>query len=164
MTRSAPPPHHLLTSLPSMALMPIPMSTNLDSRCLICHESITTIDILSSPFDPASSYCPILIPTLLKTGDMATRSLAWANMMCTMVHIMGHKVTCSALCFDYLEVVMSGECLVPFVLPCLLEIGLAMAEKVTSCQPSDGSRCRRCSEASTWRPRELMMFPRHANL
>ena len=93
----------------------------LDSRCLIFHESITTIDILSSPFDPASSYCPILIPTLLKTGDMATLSLAWASMMCTMVHIMGPEVTCSAIFFDYLEVVMSGECLVPFVLPCLLE-------------------------------------------
>ena len=122
MTRSATPPYHFLTSLSSMVLMPILISTNLDSRCLICHESIANIDILSSPFDPPSSYCPILIPTLLKTGDMATLSLAWANMMCTMVHIMGHKVTCSALCFDYLEVVMSGECLVPFVLPFLLEI------------------------------------------
>ena len=122
MTRSAPPPRHLLTSPPSLALMPIPMSTNLDSRCLICHESITTIDILSSPFDPASSYCPILIPTLLKTGDMATLSLAWANMMCTMVHIMGHEVTCSAPFFHYPAVNMSGECLVPFVLLCLLQI------------------------------------------
>ena len=122
MTRSAPPPRHLLTSPPSLALMPIPMSTNLDTRGLICHEYIATIDILSSPFDPPSSYCPILIPTLLKTGDMATLPLAWANMMCTMVHIMGHEVTCSALFFKYLKVVMSGECLVPFVLPYLLKI------------------------------------------
>ena len=122
MTRSAPPPRHLLTSPPSLALMPIPMSTNLDTRGLICHEYIANIDILSSPFDPPSSYCPILIPTLLKTGDMATLPLAWANMMCTMVHIMGHEVTCSAPFFHYLAVNMSGECLVPFVLPCLLEI------------------------------------------
>ena len=53
---------------------------------------------------------------------MATLPLAWANMMCTMVHIMGHEVTCSALFFENVKVVMSGECLVPFVLPFLLEI------------------------------------------
>ena len=115
MTRPAPPPRHLLTSPPSLALMPIPMSTNLDSRGLICHEYVATIDILLSPFDPPSSYCPILIPTLLKTGDMATLPLAWANMMCTMVHIMGHEVTCLAPFFHYLTVNMSGESFMHFV-------------------------------------------------
>ena len=75
MTRSAPPPRHLLTSPPSLALMPIPMSTNLDSRCLICHDSIATIDISLSPFDPPSSNCPISIPTLSTGDDMATLPL-----------------------------------------------------------------------------------------
>ena len=122
MTRSATPPYHFLTSLSSMVLMPILISTNLDSRSLICHESIANIDIISSPFDPPSSNCPISIPTLSLGGDRATLPLAWANMMCTMVHIMGHEVTCSAPFFRYVAVNMSGECLVPFVLPCLLEI------------------------------------------
>ena len=36
--------------------------------------------------------------------------------------------------FESLKVSMSGECLVPFVLPCLLEILLTKAEKVTSRQ------------------------------
>ena len=105
----------------SSALMPMLTSTNLDSRCLICHDSIANIDIISSPFDQASSNCPISIPTLSLGGDRATLPLAWANMMCTMVHIMGHQVTCSATFFHYVAVNMSGECLVPFVLPCLLE-------------------------------------------
>ena len=122
MARSAAPPYHFLTSLSSMVLMPILISTNLDSRGLICHESIANIDIISSPFDPPSSNCPISIPTLSLGRDRATLPLAWANMMCPMVHIMGHEVTCSALFFDYVSGIMSGECLVPFVLPCLLEI------------------------------------------
>ena len=75
MTRSATPPYHFLTSLSSMVLMPILISTNLDSRCLICHESIANIDIISSPFDPPSSNCPISIPTLSTGGDMATLPL-----------------------------------------------------------------------------------------
>ena len=35
---------------------------------------------------------------------------------------MDSEVTCSALFFENVKVVMSGECLVPFVLPFLLEI------------------------------------------
>ena len=46
-------------------------------------------------------------------GDSLLRG---ANMVCTMVHIMGPEVTCSALCFEYVKVVMSGECLMHF--PC----------------------------------------------
>ena len=163
MTRSAPPPRHLLTSPPSLALMPIPMSTNLDSRCLICHESITTIDILSSPFDPASSYCPILIPTLLKTGDMATLSLAWGQHGVPMVHIMGPKVTCSALLFEYLKVVMSGECLVPFVLPFLLHIVTCEGRVGNLGQLACSSRSRRSREARLSAARKIMTVPRHAN-
>ena len=75
MARSATPPYHFLTSLPSMVLMPILISTNLDSRCLICHDSIATIDISLPPFDPPSSNCPISIPTLSIGGDMATLPL-----------------------------------------------------------------------------------------
>ena len=122
MTRSATPPYHFLTSLSSMVLMPILISTNLDSRCLICHDSIANIDIISSPFDPPSSNCPISIPTLSIGGDMATLPLTCGHHGVTWWPTIGPEVTCSALCFDYVSGIMSGECLVPFVLPFLLEI------------------------------------------
>ena len=122
MTRSAPPPHHLLTSLPSMALMPILISTNLDSRCLICHDSIATIDISLPPFDPPSSNCPISIPTLSIGGDKATLPLTSGHHGVTWWPTIGPEVTCSALCFDYVSGIMSGECLVPFVFPFLFHI------------------------------------------
>ena len=123
MTRSATPPYHFLTSLSSMVLMPILISTNLDSRSLICHESIANIDIISSPFDPPSSNCPISIPTLSTGGDMATLPLTCGHHGhgVTWWPAMGPEVTCSAIFFESLKVSMSGECLVPFVLPCLLE-------------------------------------------
>ena len=122
MTRSAAPPYHFLTSLSSMVLMPILISTNLDSRGLICHESIANIDIISSPFDQASPNCPIPIPTLSTGGDMAALPLTCGHHGVTWWPTMGPEVTCSALCFDYVSGIMSGECLVPFVLPFLLEI------------------------------------------
>ena len=121
MTRSATPPYHFLTSLSSMVLMPILISTNLDSRCLICHDSIANIDIISSPFDPPSSNCPISIPTLSLGGDRATLPLTVGHHGVTWWPTMGPEVTCSAIFFESLKVSMSGECLVPFVLPCLLE-------------------------------------------
>jgi hypothetical protein len=121
MTRSATPPYHFLTSLSSMVLMPILISTNLDSRCLICHDSIANIDIISSPFDPPSSNCPISIPTLSTGDDKATLPLTVGHPGVTGWPAMGPEVTCSAIFFESLKVSMSGECLVPFVLPCLLE-------------------------------------------
>jgi len=106
----------------SSALMPMLTSTNLDSRSLICHESIATIDIISSPFDPPSSNCPISIPTLSLGGDRATLPLTSGHHGVTWWPTIGPEVTCSALFFDYVSGIMSGECLVPFVLPFLLEI------------------------------------------
>ena len=113
-TRSATPPYHFLTSLSSMVLMPILISTNLDSRSLICHESIANIDIISSPFDQASSNCPISIPTLSTGGDIATLPLTVGHPGVTWWPAMGPEVTCSAIIFESLKVSMSGECLVPF--------------------------------------------------
>ena len=115
MTRPATPPYHFLTSLSSMVLMPILISTNLDSRCLICHESIANIDIISSPFDPPSSNCPISIPTLSTGGDMATLPLTCGHHGVPWWPTMDPEVTCSAQYSADVSGVMSGESFMHFV-------------------------------------------------
>ena len=53
---------------------------------------------------------------------MATLPLTVGHHGVTWWPTIGPEVTCSALFFDYVSGIMSGECLVPFVLPFLLEI------------------------------------------
>ena len=58
-------------------------------------------------------FDPYLVPEVATWRLSLSRG---ANMVCTMVHIMGPEVTCSALCSENVKVVMSGVCLMHF--PC----------------------------------------------